>query len=105
MDATEQGSSSQSGTEIPAWIKSNAGWWADGQIDDGSFIEGMQFLIREGFMSMDATEQGSSSQSGTEIPAWIKTNAGWWAEGQIDDGSFIEGMQFLIREGFMSVSN
>jgi hypothetical protein len=46
----------------------------------------------------------SSSQSGTEIPAWIKSNAGWWADGQIDDGSFIEGMQFLIREGFMSVS-
>jgi hypothetical protein len=26
---------------ISAWIKSNVGWWADGQIDDGSFIEGI----------------------------------------------------------------
>jgi hypothetical protein len=95
----------QGDAEIPAWIKSNAGWWADGQIDDGSFIEGMQFLIREGFMSMDATEQGSASQGSAEIPAWIKSNAGWWADGQIDDGSFIEGMQFLIREGFMRISD
>ena len=90
---------------IPAWIKSNAGWWADGQIDDGSFIEGIQFLIREGFMSIDATEQGSVSQSGAEIPAWIKTNAGWWADGAIDDDSFVQGIQFLIREGFMRISN
>jgi hypothetical protein len=32
-------------------------------------------------------------------------NTGWWVDGQIDDGSFIEGIQFLIREGFMRVSN
>ena len=89
---------------IPAWIKSNAGWWADGQIDDGSFVEGMQFLIKEGFMSVDVTGQGSASSADVEIPAWIKSNAGWWADGQIDDGSFVEGMQFLIKEGFMRVS-
>ena len=47
----------------------------------------------------------SVSHTSEQIPAWIKSNAGWWADGQIDDGSFIEGMQFLIREGFMSVSN
>ncbi len=47
----------------------------------------------------------SSSQSGAEIPAWIRSNAGWWADGQIDDASFVEGMQFLIREGFMRISN
>ncbi len=46
----------------------------------------------------------SASQDGAAIPTWIKSNAGWWADGQIDDGSFVEGMQFLIREGFMSVS-
>jgi len=25
--------------EIPGWIKSNTGWWADGKIDDSSFIQ------------------------------------------------------------------
>ena len=38
--------------KIPEWIKSNAGWWADGQIDDNSFVEGMQFLIKEGLMTL-----------------------------------------------------
>jgi hypothetical protein len=36
---------------IPKWIKNNAGWWADGQIDDNSFIQGIQFLIKEGIIN------------------------------------------------------
>ena len=39
-----------------------------------------------------------------EIPPWIKNNAGWWATGQIDDDSFIRGMQFLIKEGILKTS-
>ena len=89
--------------KIPDWIKNNAGWWADGQIDDDSFVEGIQFLIKEGFMNIPITEQGSVSQN-NKIPDWIKNNAGWWADGQIDDDSFVEGIQFLIKEGFMKLS-
>ncbi len=90
--------------EIPDWIKSNAGWWADGQIDDNSFVQGIQFLIKEGLMKIPATEQGSVSQD-NQIPDWIKSNAGWWADGQIDDNSFVQGIQFLIKEGLMKISN
>jgi len=36
---------------IPDWIKKNAGWWADGSIDDDSFIQGIQFLIKEGLIN------------------------------------------------------
>ena len=96
--------SSSQNNEIPEWIKSNAGWWADGQINDSSFVEGIQFLIKEGFMKIDVAEQGSSSQN-NEIPEWIKSNAGWWADGQINDSSFVEGIQFLIKEGFMTISD
>ena len=90
--------------KIPDWIKSNAGWWADGQIDDNSFVQGIQFLIKEGLMKIPATEQGSVSQD-NQIPDWIKSNAGWWADGQIDDNSFVQGIQFLIKEGLMKISN
>ena len=88
--------------KIPDWIKNNAGWWADGQIDDNSFVEGIQFLIKENFMNIPLTEQGASSQN-NKIPDWIKNNAGWWANGDIDDSSFVEGIQFLIKEGFMKL--
>ncbi len=39
-----------------------------------------------------------------EVPSWIKNNAGWWAEGTIDDDSFVQGIQFLIKEGIMKIS-
>ena len=34
----------------------------------------------------------------TRIRSWIKNNAGWWAEGAIDDDTFIQGIQFLIKK-------
>ena len=43
-------------------------------------------------------------ESSNEIPVWIKNNAGWWAEGTIDDDSFVQGIQFLIKEGIMSIT-
>ena len=91
-------------TKIPDWIKSNAGWWADGSIDDNSFVQGIQYLIKEKLMSIPPTEQGSTSGS-NEIPAWIKNNAGWWADGSIDDNSFVQGIQFLIKTGIMKISS
>ena len=88
---------------IPSWIKNNAGWWADGSIDDSSFVQGIQFLIKEGIMKIPPTVQGG--ESGTNvIPSWIKNNAGWWADGSIDDSSFVQGIQFLIKEGIMKIS-
>ena len=41
----------------------------------------------------------------SEIPVWIKNNAGWWADGSIDDDSFVQGIQFLVKEGFMKITN
>ena len=87
---------------IPAWIKNNAGWWADGQIDDSSFLQGIQFLIKEGIMVIPPTETSGSSGS-QEVPAWIKNNAEWWAEGQIDDNTFVSGIQYLVKVGIIQV--
>jgi len=40
----------------------------------------------------------------TSIPVWIKNNAGWWATGQIDDSSFLQGIQYLVSIGIIVVS-
>tara|TARA_B100001146_G_scaffold119186_1_gene104749 strand:+ start:270 stop:464 length:195 start_codon:yes stop_codon:yes gene_type:complete len=32
---------------IPSWIKNNAGWWADDNIDDFTFAQGIGFLIKK----------------------------------------------------------
>ena len=91
-------------TAIPEWIKNNAAWWADGQIDDNSFVQGIQYLIKEGIMKIPPTTQGTGS-GGNEIPEWIKTNAAWWADGQIDDETFVQGVQYLIKEGIMKLES
>ena len=89
-------------TQIPSWIKNNAGWWADGSIDDDSFVQGIQFLIREGIMKIPPTTKGSG-ESTNNIPSWIKNNAGWWAEDAIDDDTFVQAIQYLITNGIMQV--
>ena len=32
--------------EVPSWVKSNAGWWADGTISESDFLSGIEFLNR-----------------------------------------------------------
>jgi hypothetical protein len=86
---------------IPEWIKNNAGWWADGSINDDAFIQGIGFLIKEGTISVESTSQSDSDAK--EIPAWIKNNAGWWADGSIDDTAFLQGIEFLVKEGIIPV--
>jgi hypothetical protein len=88
--------------QIPSWIKNNAGWWKAGSIDDNSFVQGIQFLIKEGIMKIPSTVQGTPSGS-NQIPSWVKNNAGWWADGSIDDNSFVQGIQFLIKEGIIKI--
>ena len=89
-------------TAIPSWIKNNAEWWADGVIDDSSFLQGIQFLINEGIMVIPPTETSGSSDS-QGVPAWVKNNAGWWADGTIDDNSFVSGIQYLVKVGIIKV--
>ncbi len=45
----------------------------------------------------------SASAQEISIPAWIKNNAGWWADGQIDDRTFANGIQFLIKIGIIVI--
>ena len=44
------------------------------------------------------------AQEDYNIPAWIKNNAAWWAEGLIDDSSFLQGIQYLVKVGIIKVS-
>ncbi len=88
---------------VPDWIRNNTEWWSQEQIDDNTFIQGIQFLIKEDILKIPPTTQGDGGSN--EIPAWIKNNAEWWAEGAIDDDSFIQGIQYLIKEGIMRIQN
>ncbi|HSF28288.1 MAG TPA: hypothetical protein VLA53_04625 [Nitrosopumilaceae archaeon] len=88
---------------IPSWIKNNAKWWSNGQIEDSEFVKGIQYLIENGIMAIPETKS-SVSQSSQQIPTWIKNNAGWWADNKISDSDFVSGIQYLINNGIIRIS-
>jgi len=87
--------------KVPVWIKNNAGWWANGDIDDDSFIQGIQFLIKEKILEIN---ESTSSEKSDTIPPWVKNNAGWWAAGDITESDFLSGITHLVKTGIISVS-
>ena len=74
---------------------------------DGNFIVKAQYgnsktTVEKMSFVINSNGNGSVSQD-NKIPDWIKSNAGWWADGLIDDNSFVQGIQFLIKEGLMKI--
>ena len=49
-------------SDIPSWIKSSVGFWADGQTSDAEFVNALEFLIGEGIISVP----GSASVADTD---------------------------------------
>jgi hypothetical protein len=87
---------------VPSWIKNNAGWWADGLIDDNSFVSGIQWLILNDVITIQSTQQGTTDVDNV-IPSWVKSTAGWWAEDKIEDITFVSAIRYLINEGIMII--
>ena len=45
------------------------------------------------------------SSVGYQIPNWVKNTAGWWATNQIPDSAFVDGIEFLVNERIIIVSD
>jgi hypothetical protein len=88
-------------TSIPSWVKNNANYWSNGDIDDNDFIKGIQYMIQQKIISIPPTTQGNSSQN--TIPSWVKSDAKFWAQGEITDNDFIQAIQFLVQQGIINV--
>ncbi len=86
---------------LPGWVRNNALWWSQEQIDDDTFIQGIEYLIKNNIISIPQTPQKTSATQ--EIPSWIRNNAAWWADGQINDETFVQGLEFLIQKGIIRV--
>ena len=87
---------------VPDWVKNNAGWWAQDQIDDTAFVSGVQYMIEQGIINVPSTTRSSGASD--TIPSWVKNNAGWWADGTLTENDFVNGLQYLIKMGIMKVS-
>lgn len=91
--------------EIPTWIKKNAGWWADGKIDDVSFLGGVELLIKENIISIseEGAKENNDDKNNARIPDWVKQTSKWWSDDLIPDGDFVKSLQFLINNKMISI--
>ena len=87
---------------IPEWIRNNAEWWAEGQINDSDFASGIEYMIKQKIIVVPISNE-SQDASDVSIPEWIRNNAEWWAEGIISDKDFANGIQYLVSRGIISV--
>lgn len=47
----------------------------------------------------------TASGAVSEIPSWIKNTAGWWANDQVDDATFLDGIKFLIENNIIEITS
>ncbi len=59
-------------------------------------------MIKDGNIVVANAKQSETQTEG--IPEWIKNNAGWWADGRIPDSAFIDGIEYLIKDGIIRIS-
>ena len=88
---------------IPNWLKQNAGWWAQDQIDDHDFASGIEYMIEQKWIKIPHVISVSTETS-NEIPIWVKNNADWWSQGLISDEDFVNGLQHLIKQNIIKIN-
>ena len=87
---------------LPDWIKNNAKWWSNDEIDDNTFVNGVQYLVEHDIISVQKDIQTENTND--TIPDWIKNNAKWWSNDEIDDQTFVNGIQHLVKVGIIKVN-
>jgi len=55
---------------IPSWIKNNAGWWSSGKISDNDFLTGIEYLIENGIINVNAKINSELLEKDLERKAW-----------------------------------
>ena len=106
-------SSAQEETQIPNWVKNNAGWWAANEISEKEFLNGIEYLINNNiifipFIPCSLTAAIAASDPTLEaklVPDWVKNVAGWWAADKIEDADFTNGLEYLIKKDILGVDN
>ncbi len=93
---------------IPQWLKNSVKWWAEDKINEVDFILGIQDLIRKGVLTPSSPEHQTfedyqKESLGVKIPKYVKQTSLWWAEGQISDQEFVDGIQYLIKKGILVI--
>ena len=99
--------------QVPTWIKNNAGWWGNNQINDNTFTSGIGYLIQNKIINVpqitsvnvspDPTKTIQKEEFEQITPTWVKNNALWWSENKLTDDEFLNGIKYLLENGIIRV--
>ena len=98
----QQGMMYEKQSKVPEWVKNNAKWWSDSQVDDTTFSQGIGYLIKENIIEIDNLPS-SSGDSDQSVPEWVKNNAKWWADGMISEDDFLRGITYMVEKGIIQI--
>jgi len=99
-------SSGQMDKQIPDWIKTVAGWWANNEISETEFLSGIEYMINNNIISLTSMPCSTFGTTTTQsVPNWIKNIAGWWSEDLIEEADFVNGIEYLIKKQIISIDN
>jgi hypothetical protein len=90
---------------IPLWIKNTAKWWSTDATTTNEFLRSLEFLINQRVLVIPDTTQSLSQSTGIGVPAWVKSNASWWANDVITDSDFVSTIQYLLSQGIIQVDS
>jgi hypothetical protein len=87
---------------VPRWIKHNALWWAEGEISDSDFINGMRWLVENRILPVEDLVEEIEGQATSDS---VKKIAYFWGQNNLPDSAFLDGIQYLIKNGIMELND
>ena len=84
---------------LPGWIKSNAGWWINGQSTDQSLLDAFEYLQNKGLIG----NYEFSNYSQPHIPNWLVDIVTWWFDEKLSDEEFLKTIDYLLKQGIIII--
>ena len=85
---------------IPKWLKTDAKWWAEGEISDSEFVNLIEWSVNTKIIPVQYTPVQITEK---QVPLSVKNIAYYWSLGKVSDRYFIETIQYLIRTGLVKL--
>ena len=84
---------------LPGWIKSNAGWWINGQATDQLLFDAFEYMQNKGLIG----NYEFSDFSQPHIPNWLVDIVTWWIDEKITDEEFLKTVDYLLKQGIIII--